>query len=188
MAISRRSFLKGLGAGVGSVSLLDLLTPNPGLADTTNPAKIKGAETTTSICPYCAVGCGLIAHTIGGKLINVEGDPDHPINQGALCSKGQAALEVVTSSLRLEKIRYRAPGSDHWEEKDLEWGIKTLAQRIKSTRDTSFVAKSETGTRVNRTEAIASIGAASLNNEECYLITKLARALGIVYLEHQARL
>lgn len=188
MAISRRSFLKGLGAGIGSVSLVDSLTPNPGMADTTNPAKIRGAETTTSICPFCGVGCGLIAYTIGGKLINVEGDPDHPVNQGALCSKGQALFEVVTSSRRLEKMRYRAPGSDQWEEKDIEWGIKTLAQRIKSTRDAGFVAESGTGTRVNRTEAIASIGAASLNNEECYLITKLTRALGIVYLEHQARL
>jgi len=187
MTISRRNFLKGLGAGIGSMSFVDSL-PADALAGSTNPIKIKGAETTTSVCPFCGVGCGMIAHTIRGKLINVEGDPDHPINQGALCSKGQAALEVVTSSRRLEKIRYRAPGSDRWEEKDLEWGIKTLAQRIKSTRDASFVAKSETGTIVNRTEAIASIGAASLNNEECYLITKLARALGIVYLEHQARL
>jgi len=188
MAISRRTFIKVLGGGIASASLIDSLSPHPALADSTHPAKINGAQVTTSICPFCGVGCGLIAHTIGGQLINVEGDSEHPINQGALCSKGQAAFEVVTSPRRLQKMRYRAPGTDHWEEKDLEWGIKTLAQRIKSTRDANFIAKSEAGVPVNRTEAIASIGAASLNNEECYLISKLSRALGLVYLEHQARL
>ncbi|MGA2939015.1 MAG: twin-arginine translocation signal domain-containing protein [Syntrophobacteraceae bacterium] len=188
MTISRRNFLKGLGAGIGSVGLADTLTPHSSLADSASPAKIIGAQVTTSVCPFCGVGCGLIAHTIEGRLVNVEGDPEHPINEGATCSKGQAVFEVVTSSRRLQQMHYRAPGSDHWEKKDLEWGIKTLAQRIKSTRDATFMAKSEAGVPVNRTEAIASIGAASLNNEECYLITKLARALGIVYLEHQARL
>jgi formate dehydrogenase major subunit len=117
----------------------------------------------------------------------VEGDPDHPINQGTLCSKGQAVLEVVTSPRRLKKVRYRAAGSDHWEEKPLDWAIKTLAQRIKATRDANFITKSADGVPVNRTEALACIGGASINNEECYLIHKLARALGIVYLEHQAR-
>jgi formate dehydrogenase major subunit len=134
------------------------------------------------------VGCGLIANTKGGKLINVEGDPDHPINQGTLCSKGQAVFEVVTSPRRLKKVRYRAPGSDHWEEKSLEWAVTTLAQRVKATRDQGFITKTPAGVTVNRTEALASIGGAAVNNEECYLIGKLARALGIVYLEHQARL
>ncbi len=133
------------------------------------------------------MGCGLIAHTKGGRLINVEGDPEHPINQGSLCSKGQAVFEVVTSPRRLKKVRYRAPGSDRWEEKSLDWAMTTLAQRVKATRDASFITKSG-GVTVNRTEALASIGGAALNNEECYLIAKLTRALGIVYLEHQARL
>jgi formate dehydrogenase major subunit len=97
-------------------------------------------------------------------------------------------MEVVTSPLRLKKVRYRAPGSDRWEEKELDWAMKTLAQRIKATRDAGFTSKSASGTPVNRTEALASIGGAALNNEECYLIAKLTRALGIVYLEHQARL
>jgi formate dehydrogenase major subunit len=133
------------------------------------------------------VGCGLVAYTKGGKLVGVEGDPDHPINQGSLCSKGQAVFEVVTSPRRLKKVRYRAPGSDHWEEKDLDWAVKTVAQRIKTTRDASFQEKSGAVT-VNRTEALASIGGAALNNEECFLISKLMRGLGVVYLEHQARL
>ena len=134
------------------------------------------------------MGCGLVAYTKDGKLVDVEGDPDHPINQGTLCSKGQAVFEVVTSPRRLKKVRYRAAGSDQWEEKDLDWAMKTLAQRVKATRDAAFMTKSPAGVTVNRTEALASIGGAALNNEECYLIAKLTRALGIVYLEHQARL
>ncbi len=151
------------------------------------PAKITDAAVTTSVCPYCGVGCGLVAYTKNGKLVDVEGDPDHPINQGSLCSKGQAVFEVVTSPRRLKKVRYRAPGSDRWEEKDLDWAMQTLAQRVKATRDAAFTTKSGAVT-VNRAEALASIGGAALNNEECYLIAKLTRSLGIVYLEHQARL
>jgi formate dehydrogenase major subunit len=152
------------------------------------PAKITKAAITTSICPYCGVGCGLVAYTKNGKLVDVEGDPDHPINEGTLCSKGQAVFEVVTSPRRLKKVKYRAPGSDHWEEKPLDWAMQTLAQRVKATRDSSFITKSPSGVTVNRTETLAAIGGAAINNEECYLMVKLARALGIVYLEHQARL
>ena len=187
MGISRRTFLKGLGSGLTALGLSDVILWRSGWAGAVKPAKILEAKATTSICPYCGVGCGLLAYTRNGKLVDVEGDPDHPINQGTLCSKGQAVLEVVTSPRRLMKVRYRAPRSDHWEEKELEWAIKTLAQRVKATRDASFMTKSN-GVTVNRTEALASIGGAALNNEECYLIAKLTRALGIVYLEHQARL
>jgi formate dehydrogenase major subunit len=188
MAISRRTFIKGLGASITALGLTDIVCKRTGWATAVAPAKIKDAQTTTSICPYCGVGCGLKAYTVGGKLVNVEGDPDHPINQGSLCSKGQAVFEIVTSPRRLKKVKYRAPGSDTWEEKDLDWAVKTLAQRLKATRDATFTATSATGVPVNRTEGLASIGGASINNEECYLIAKLTRALGIVYLEHQARL
>ena len=188
MGISRRTFLKGLGSGLTALGLSDVILWRSGWAGAVKPAKIIEAKATTSICPYCGVGCGLVAYTKNGKLVDIEGDPDHPINQGTLCSKGQAVLEVVTSPRRLKKVRYRTPGSDHWEEKELDWALKTLAQRVKATRDASFLTKSATGVTVNRTEALASIGGAALNNEECYLIAKLTRALGIVYLEHQARL
>jgi len=187
MPISRRTFLKILGSGLTATGLTGVVCKRSGWAAFVPPAKIKEAQTTTSICPFCGVGCGLVAYTKGGKLINVAGDPDHPINQGSLCSKGQAVMEVVTSPRRLKKVRYRAPGSDKWEEKDLDWAMQTLAQRVKATRDSSFTAKAG-GVTVNRTEALASIGGAALNNAECYLIAKLTRALGIVYLEHQARL
>jgi formate dehydrogenase major subunit len=187
MSVSRRTFLKLLGSGLTAAGLTNVVCMKSGWAATIPPAKTRGAAATTSICPFCGVGCGLIAHSKGEKLINVEGDQDHPINQGSLCSKGQAVMEVVTSPRRLKKVRYRAPGSEKWEERDLDWAMKTLAQRVKATRDAGFTAKSGSVT-VNRAEALASIGGAALNNEECYLISKLARALGIVYLEHQARL
>jgi len=187
MRISRRTFIKGLGSGLTALGLSDVILWRPGWAGLVAPAKITTATVTTSICPYCGVGCGLVAYTKNGKLVDVEGDPDHPINQGTLCSKGQAVFEVVTSPRRLQKVRYRAPGSDRWEEKDLDWAMQTLAQRVKATRDAGFIAKSN-GVTVNRTEALASIGGAAINNEECYLLAKLTRALGIVYLEHQARL
>jgi len=188
MGISRRSFIKGLGSGFAALSLSDVILARSGWAGLVPPAKITNAAVTTSICPYCGVGCGLVAYTKNGKLVDVEGDPDHPINQGTLCSKGQAVFEVVTSPRRLKKVRYRAPGSDHWEEKPLEWAMQTLAQRVKATRDAAFMTKSPTGVTVNRTEALASIGGSPLNNEECYLIAKLSRALGVVFLETQARL
>jgi len=188
MGITRRTFIKGLGSGITAVGLSGVVLTRQGWAGVVAPAKTKDTQVTTSICPFCGVGCGLIANTKGGKLINVEGDPDHPINQGSLCSKGQAVFEVVTSPRRLKKVRYRAPGSDHWEEKSLDWAMTTLAQRVKATRDAGFITKSPSGVLVNRTETLASIGGASINNEECYLLSKLTRALGIVYLEHQARL
>ncbi len=188
MGISRRTFLKGLGSGLTALGLSDVILLRSGWAGVVKPAKITDAAVITSICPYCGVGCGLVAYTKNGNLVDVEGDPDHPINQGTLCSKGQAVFEVVTSPRRLKKVRYRAAGSDRWEEKDLDWAIKTLAERVKTTRDAAFMAKSPAGVTVNRTEALASIGGAALNNEECYLLAKLSRALGIVYLEHQARL
>jgi formate dehydrogenase major subunit len=188
MGISRRTFLKGFGGGLTALSLGEVMFASQGWAGFVHPAKTEGAAKTTSICPFCGVGCGLVAYAANGKLVAVEGDPEHPINKGTLCSKGQAVFEVVTSPRRLTKVRYRAPGSDRWEEKPLDWAIKTVAQRIKETRDASFVSKTPSGVTVNRTESLASIGGAALNNEECYLISKLARALGIVYLEHQARL
>ncbi len=186
MSITRRDFLKTIGAGVAIAGVAG--SPEAASGAPVPEAKIKGAQAVTSICPYCGVGCGLVAYVKDGKLVGVEGDPEHPINQGSLCSKGQAVFEIVTSPRRLTKVKYRAPGSDHWEDKDLDWAIQTLAQRIKATRDANFIAKNSAGVTVNRTEAIASIGAAALNNEECYLISKLMRSLGIVYLEHQARL
>ncbi len=119
--------------------------------------------------------------------MSIEGDPRHPINEGTLCSKGAAASQVANNPLRLKVPLYRAPGSDRWEEKSWDWMLPRIASRVKATRDASFQTEVGGGV-VNRTEAIASLGGAALDNEECYLLAKLMRALGIVYLEHQARI
>ncbi len=188
MNSTRRTFIKVLGGGITGLSLTEVILKRQGWAAAVYPAKTKNTKTTTSICPFCSVGCGLIANTQGDKLVNVEGDPDHPINQGSLCSKGQAVREIVTSPRRLKTVHYRAPGGDHWEEKPLEWAVQTLAQRLKATRDANFTTKTPAGVTVNRAEALAAIGGSQFTNEECYLLIKLNRALGFVYLDQQAGL
>lgn len=141
-----------------------------------------------SVCNFCAIGCGLIATVHNGEIINVEGNPDNPLNEGGLCSKGQAVIQEDTSPLRQTRVLYRAPGAAEWEEKDWDWALDRIAERIKETRDSTFEHKNADGTIVNRTEAIASFGSAVINNEENYLLVKLMRALGLVYIEHQARI
>ncbi len=142
-----------------------------------------------TICPYCAVGCGFLATTENGKVVNIEGDPDNPFNKGSACAKGMAIRQLVAdNSRRLKKVLYRAPGSSEWEEKTWEWSIEQIARRVKDTRDSSFLEKDNQGRIVNRTEGIAHLGGAPLNTEECYLLSKLTRALGIVYMDNVVRL
>ena len=122
-------------------------------------------------------------------MVNIEGDPDHPINRGAGCAKGASMRQLSADNpRRLSKVLYRRPGGTEFEEKSWDWAIDEIARRIKKTRDAAFIEKDSKGNIVNRTETIANIGGAALDNEECYLLVKLARSLGIVYLEHQARL
>jgi formate dehydrogenase major subunit len=148
---------------------------------------------TTTICCYCSVGCGAVAAVENGELVNIEGDPDHPINRGSLCPKGQAIAQIhqvdgKVNKQRLTKPLYRAPGASDWEEKTWEEAIGMVAQKIKGTRDQYFITQDANGKTVNRCEAIAQLGGGELDNEECYLAVKMARALGIVYVEHCARL
>jgi formate dehydrogenase major subunit len=161
------------------------LTPTRAYAQS---VRLKSGTLTTTICPYCGVGCGALVTAAGGKIVNVEGDPDHPINQGTLCAKGSALFQVANNDLRLKKVRYRAPGSKVWEEKEWDWALGRIAEKIKQTRDATFVKVDDKGLEVNRCEGIACIGGAALDNEECYAYSKLARAMGVVYLEHQARI
>jgi formate dehydrogenase major subunit len=188
--VSRRQFLKGGGLAAAGLAA----TVSVAGADQDAPAlKTKGLKASTTICPYCAVGCGLLVHTREGKVVNIEGDPDHPINRGSLCSKGSSLFQVAVNDRRLQKVLYRAPGSGQWQEKSWEWATTTIAQRMKDTRDRTFVAK-ETNKKdgkeyvVNRTEGMAFLGGAGLDNEECYLWSKFSRSLGVSWLEHQARL
>jgi formate dehydrogenase major subunit len=142
----------------------------------------------TSICPYCAVGCAQLVYAKDGKPIHVEGDPRSPVNQGTLCPRGSSTFGMMTSPERFGKVLYRAPYSDHWEERPLDWAMDRIARRIKQTRDETFVEKMPDGARVNHTLAIASLGGATLDNEENYLIKKLfGGGLGMVWIENQAR-
>jgi len=135
------------------------------------------------------VGCGFLATTENGKLINIEGDPDNPFNKGSSCSKGMAIRQLAAENpRRLTKVLYRAPGSSEWEEKSWGWTIDRIARRIKDTRDAGFIKEDGNGNIINRTHSIAHSGCAPLNTEESYLISKLTRALGVVYIDHVVRL
>ena len=191
MKINRREFLKisaGTAAGVMAIGLGMDLKPVKSYAQT---LKIRYAKETTTICPYCAVGCGIIVHTskgAGGKVINTEGDPDHPINEGALCSKGAALSQLVNNENRLTTPLYRKPYSHAWQKVSWDWALYKIALNIKRTRDATFIHKNSKGQMVNRTEAIASVGSAALDNEECWPLQAMMRAMGLVYIEHQARI
>ncbi len=194
MDVSRREFLviSGVfGAGVG-LSYLGLdLGPVGAYADELKIDKMKAAKLTTSICPYCSVGCGLIVSTDtkSGKIINIEGDPEHPTNEGSLCAKGASVFQTTAANPnRLTKVLYRAPYSDKWAEKSWEWAITEIAKRAKATRDANFVEKNAKGEVVNRVEAIAHLGSSNIDNEECWALNALVRSLGVVYMDHQARI
>jgi formate dehydrogenase major subunit len=190
MELSRRDFIRTSGAGIGGLILFGALNPNVALARIHKilPLKKRIGEKTT-ICPYDASGCGFIVATDNGKVANIEGDPDHPINRGGGCAKGASMRQLSADNpWRLSKVLYRRPGGTDWEEKDWDWALTEIARRIKDTRDNNFIEKDNSGNLVNRTEAIANLGGSALDNEECYLLAKLTRALGIVYLEHHARI
>ncbi len=190
MELSRRDFLKASGAGIGGAFLLGILKPDSAKAAPIKPLPLrKKIGEKVTICPYDGSGCGFVVAAENGKVLNIEGDPDHPVNRGAGCAKGASLRQLSADNpWRLKKVLYRAPGAADWQEKDWGWAINEIAQRIKKTRDANFIEKDGKGNIVNRTEAIANLGGSALDNEECYLISKLARALGIVYLEHHARI
>jgi len=194
MELSRREFLKLSGVTTVGIFIFEALGSERVLSATPKAFLVKkriGEKTT--ICPYDASGCGFIVAAEGDSITNIEGDPDHPINRGAACSKGAslAQLRTVDGKLnpyRLTKVLYRRPGGTDWETKPWDWAIEQIAKKIKTTRDTNWVTKDEDGYLVNRTEGIASVGGAALDNEECYLLVKMLRSMGLVFVEHQARI
>jgi formate dehydrogenase major subunit len=186
MNITRRGFLKTSGATVAAGGLGLTLGGTEAQAA---PTRIAGTTQTTTICPYCSVGCSIIVHTKDGNVVYTEGDPESPINQGSLCSKGTALYQISHNNPdRLKKPLYRAPKSNRWEEKSWDWTLKRIAKNIKQSRDESFTTTNAKGQSVNRTEGIASIGSAALDNEELFIYQKFLRSLGLVYIEHQARI
>src|SRR3954453_23961231 len=155
----------------------------------TKAPRIRDAKVVKSVCPYCAVGCGLNVYVKDGKVIDIEGNPASPINHGTLCPKGSATFQYTVNPDRLTKVLYRAPYSDHWEVKPLAWAMEQIAQRVKQTRDETFVQRLPDGREVNHTQGIASLGGATLDVEENYVMKKLLTgALGIVSIENQARI
>lgn len=196
MQLSRRDFLKASGAGMGGLVLLGAMGSKSGASPKAIPLKKQPLGETFTICCYCGVGCGALATADGGKVINIEGNPDHPINEGTLCSKGQALSQFRTidgkdNPRRLTRPLYRRPGGTQWEEISWDEAIDSIAKKIKKTRDDNWVESVTVGDKtypVNRTDGIGSFGGGELDNEECYLLVKMARALGLVYIEHCARI
>ena len=185
MDVSRRGFLKISGTALMASGLGISLKP---VAAHAQPLKIKYARETTTICPYCAVGCGIIVSTRNGKVINTEGDPDHPINKGSLCTKGGSIYQLSVNKNRMDKVLYRAPYATEWKQVSWGWAIDRIAHNVKESRDKSFEKRNKNGQVVNRTEGIASVGSAAMDNEECFIYQKFLRGLGLVYIEHQARI
>ena len=175
----------GLGADVNAVK------------EQARKVPIKTGKQVPSICPYCSVGCAQIVMVDDrGKIIDIQGHPDSPINQGTLCPKGAATYQFVNNDQRWIRVKYRAPGSDHWEDKPLDWAMGRIAELTKKTRDENFneyqnMPDGKGGTvkkRVMNTYALASLGGATMDNEWNYAHQKLFHALGVVYLENQARI
>ena len=190
--VTRRDFLKIGAAGTGAAGLSALGFDLAQAAQIQQSFHIAGATESHSVCPYCAVGCSLVAFTTdngsgGRKLLQIEGNPDSPVNEGRLCPKGATAMQLATSARRVEDPLYRAPGSDHWQKITWDDMMTKLAQRVKEARDASFVAQDATGNTVNRTEGIAFAGGAAFSSEEGYFAAKVMRGLGLVHLEQQAR-
>lgn len=193
MELNRRDFLRLSGvSGVAAAALL-FATEREAMGADVKELRISTAKEVASVCPHCSVGCGMIAYVKDGKLLQLEGNPDSPISEGSLCPKGAATYQFAYESqgkpnpLRQLTAKIRRPNSDKWEEIELDQALDLAAEKIKATRDASFV-ETANGLTVNRTEGIAHIGSACFDNEECYLLTKLMRSLGVVYLEHHARI
>ncbi len=194
MISTRREFLKvsTIGGVAATVLGFDLA---PAYAQV-REMKIARTTETRSTCPYCAVSCGVIIHTLGDKsrnvkpaVVHIEGDPDHPINQGTLCPKGITLKQNIVNDRRLTKVQYRAPGSDHWEDRSWDWALDRIAHLMKQARDEKLIEKDDKGHTINALTAVGVIGGCTDSNENNYLLVKAFRAgLGLIPLEQQARI
>jgi len=200
MSVTRRDFLKLTGAAFMSAAVYEFVGQSPAMAVEQNASwKLRDVVETSTVCCYCSGGCGTIVSVRDGALVNVEGDPDHPINRGGLCSKGSSQFAVnsvidpetdavIINPNRLQKPKVRRAGKSEWEDISWEQAIEEIAAKVKKTRDDAYEAKDADGVTVNRCESIANFGAAALDNEEGYALQKLCRGLGLTYIEHQARI
>ena len=149
---------------------------------------VSADKVVKSICPYCAVGCGQRVFVKEGRVTQIEGDPDSPISRGRLCPKGSASKQLVTGSHRQQRVLHRRPGGREWESLPLDRAMEMIADRVVAAREATWEDADEQGRRLNRTLGIASLGGATLDNEENYLIKKLFTCLGVVQVENQARI
>ncbi len=200
MKVDRRQFIKFSAGTIGAVAAADVAGLGLDMAEAqeqSTKVPVKTGKQTPSLCPYCSVGCAQIVMTDeSGKIIDIQGNPDSPLSEGTLCPKGAATYQLVMNELRWTKVKYRAPGSDHWEEKSLEWAMNRAAELVKKTRDANFNEFQElpdgkggrNKKRVMNTYAIASLGGATIDNEWNYAHQKLMHGLGVVYVENQARI
>ena len=190
MDVTRRQFLQLSAGGAVGVSALGFdLAPAQKVQ---LKLRIEGATVSHSVCPYCAVGCALLAYTkknAAGKTeqLQIEGDPDSPVNEGRLCPKGASSLQLAVSRRRVEAPMYREPGATEWKRVSWDFALDKLAQNIKASRDRTFVTTDAGGNTVNRCEGIAFAGGAAFSSEEGYLATKVMRGMGVIHIEQQAR-
>src|SRR5271156_2111099 len=196
MELSRRGFIKITCAGLAASSLgaLGFGFAGEALAASVRPFKLTAAGETRNTCTYCSVACGILIYSLGDRaknavsdIIHIEGDPEHPVNRGALCPKGSALLEIVHAPTRLKVPKYRAPGASEFKEVSWDFALDRIAKLMKEDRDKNFVAKNEAGTTVNRWTTTGMLAASAASSETSYLTWKVARALGIVVFDNQAR-
>jgi formate dehydrogenase major subunit len=204
-ALNRRDFLRtSAGGGFALGSLFGLGTDLRAAQAEVRHLKIANTKEVPSVCPYCAVGCGQLVSVRDEKIVNIEGNPDSPISRGTLCPKGAATYQLAVNPSRVTKVWYRARNATEWDtSKTLDWAMEQIADRVKRTRDQNFnekATKDKNGNLfkdkegkpvekvVNNTLAIASLGGATMDNEWNYVQAKLLRALGVVYIENQARI
>ena len=198
MDLTRRGFFKAAGAAFATTMAFELTSQTPAYAVEPNAEwKLVNTEEYTNICCYCAGGCGSLCSVRDGELINLEGDPDHPINQGGLCPKGATMFqlrnivdpetrEIVKNPDRVTRPMVRRPGASQWQEITWDDAVSEIARKVKDTRDATFI-ETENGLTVNYTPSIASLGGSQENSEEEYLILKAMRSLGIIAIDNQAR-
>ena len=194
MQVNRRQFFKLCAAGMGSSSLVMMgFTPTAALAEV-REFKLTRATETRNTCPYCSVGCGILIYGLGDKaknahteIIHIEGDPDHPVNRGTLCPKGAGLLDFVHSASRLKHPEYRAPGAKEWQRISWDDAFTRIAKLMKDDRDKNFIAKNDKGGTVNRWVSTGMLAASASSNETGYLTQKIARSLGMLAFDNQAR-
>jgi formate dehydrogenase major subunit len=191
MEVSRRDFLRLSAGAAGGTALAGLVGSGVNLGPVVAQAqelRIKNAKVTPSVCPYCSVGCGTLIYTENGQIVNIEGDPRSPHNEGTLCPKGAAIFQLHVNPNRPTQVLHRAAGAAEWEVWDLERAMNRIAELVKKTRDETFIEKLPNGKVVNMTPAIFSLGGATLEVEFNHVHQKLMRGLGIVAIENQARI